>query len=158
MLRQFTATCYVIQDDKVLLIYHKKFKKWLPPGGHIDPNETPPQAAKREVLEETGIEIEFFRQENILISESYARSIERPYLCMLQDIPAYKDQPAHQHMDMVFLGYPVGGKLIENEEETQGLKWFSQEELSKLTPEVDTFTEVLETIHHLFNQKLVVSV
>ena len=64
MLRQFTATCYVIKDDKVLLIYHKKFKKWMPPGGHIDPNETPPEACRREVFEETGLEIEIIKQSN----------------------------------------------------------------------------------------------
>ncbi|HXF29163.1 MAG TPA: NUDIX domain-containing protein, partial [Chlamydiales bacterium] len=81
MRRDFTATCYVIEDEKVLLIYHKKHKKWLPPGGHIDPNETPPEAAKREVQEETGLHIEFISQENIqLAARSHACQIERPYL------------------------------------------------------------------------------
>ncbi len=40
------------------LIFHRKLKKWLPPGGHIDPNEMPSETAIREAFEETGLEIE----------------------------------------------------------------------------------------------------
>mgnify|MGYP003393128033 CR=1 FL=1 len=75
MKRDFTATCHVICDDKVLLIYHKKFKKWLPPGGHMEANETPAEAAKREVFEETGLLVEFISQDTINISNSNAKSI-----------------------------------------------------------------------------------
>lgn len=30
----------------------------MPPGGHIDENETPEEAAKRECKEETGMDVE----------------------------------------------------------------------------------------------------
>ena len=57
MKRQFTATVYILEKDKVLLIHHRKLQKWLPPGGHMDPNETPAEAACREAFEETGLKI-----------------------------------------------------------------------------------------------------
>src|SRR5438309_1914918 len=98
MKKEFTATVYIIENQKVLLIYHHKLQKWLPPGGHIEENETPPEAAKREALEETGYEIEFIIQENVWIKQLNASSFERPYLCLLEEIPAYKDKEAHQHM------------------------------------------------------------
>ena len=56
MIRHFTATGIVLHQDSVLLIEHAKLGWWMPPGGHIDPDEDPVQAVLREVREETGLE------------------------------------------------------------------------------------------------------
>ena len=58
MIRHFTASSYIFNNNKTLLIYHKKLKKWMAPGGHIDENEAPHEAAIRETLEETGLKVE----------------------------------------------------------------------------------------------------
>ena len=57
--KHFVATGFVVNKDrtKMLMVYHKKLGKWLAPGGHLEQNETPGQAARREVNEETGIEL-----------------------------------------------------------------------------------------------------
>ncbi len=107
MERQFTATVYIFHEKKVLLHKHEKLGKWLPPGGHIEANETPPEAARREVFEETGLEITFLEQENLKISAYNGVSFERPFLCLLENIPAHNDQPAHQHMDFIYLATPL---------------------------------------------------
>ena len=49
-----TASGFVIQNDKVLLIRHPYIGKYFQPGGHIDDDETYLEAAIREVHEETG--------------------------------------------------------------------------------------------------------
>ena len=49
-----TGSAVVIGPRGVLLHLHKRLGLWLQPGGHIDPGETPEQAALREVREETG--------------------------------------------------------------------------------------------------------
>lgn len=155
MEKQFTATVYIVNDDKVLLIYHRKLQKWLPPGGHMDLNETPPEAARREVREETGLEIEFIAQENVWIKHWNAVSIERPYMCLLEEIPAYKDVPAHQHIDFVFLAKPNGGQELENLIETGGLKWYTLEEVEQMQPDVDMFKETQEAIRSIFSSSLI---
>lgn len=43
-------------NKKVYLIYKEKSEEWLLPKGHIEPNETIEDAAKREIYEETGYE------------------------------------------------------------------------------------------------------
>ena len=153
MKREFVATCYVFSDDKVLLIFHKKLKRWLPPGGHMDPNELPHEAAIREVLEETGIEIELMKDEEISILKPHAQSITRPYLCLLEHIPAYGDTPEHKHFDFIFLGYPVGGKAEANLDETEGMRWFTKEEICALDTSRDMFPDTQEILCHLFTHE-----
>src|SRR5579864_698838 len=143
MEKHFTATAYIIDQGKVLLLMHPKLKKWLPPGGHIEENETPPECAKREAQEETGLEIELIEQENLWLNFWNASSIERPYLCLLENIPAHGDKPAHQHIDMIYLAKPLRGTLME------GVRWFSLEEVEKLTDEEEIFAETKTTIRHL---------
>lgn len=40
---------------RILMIWHPFLKKWLQPGGHVEQGETPLDAAKRELTEETGL-------------------------------------------------------------------------------------------------------
>ena len=146
MERQFTATVYIIEQERVLLIRHRKLNKWLPPGGHLDPNETPVEGARREAREETGIEIEFIKQENIWIERWNASSFERPYLCLIEEIPAYKDVAAHQHVDFIYLAKPVGGVEKQNINETDGLHWFTLEEVEALKADEEIFVETQECV------------
>ena len=61
--RAVTASIVVLKKDddsdfKVLIARRKadpEAGKWALPGGHIEPNESPDEGAKRELLEETGI-------------------------------------------------------------------------------------------------------
>ena len=134
MNRQFTATVYIFHNDKVLLHRHLKHNKWLPPGGHVEANETPPEAARREVKEETGLDIEFIRQENLTIEAYNGISIERPFLCHLQNIPETKKEAAHQHIDSIYLG------LIADEKQLSQIppefQWLTLDEVKKLGEEL----------------------
>lgn len=44
--------------NKVLLVDHKKALLWLPTGGHVEKDEHPAEAVKREAKEELGIELD----------------------------------------------------------------------------------------------------
>lgn len=149
MERQFTATAYIIQENRVLLVFHKKLKKWLPPGGHLDPNELPPEAAKREAREETGVEIEIIPQENLWINRWNANSFERPFMCLLEEIPEHNGHPAHQHVDFIYLAKPIGGKHEHNMLEVDGMHWFTIEEIEKLKDDVDIFLETKMTLRKI---------
>jgi ADP-ribose pyrophosphatase YjhB (NUDIX family) len=152
MERQFTSTVYVIDDQKrFLLVNHKKLRKWLPPGGHVEPNELPSDAARREAKEETGLDIQLILQENVWITRWNAKSFPRPYLCLLEEIPARETQPAHQHIDMIYVGRPIGGNLTRNIQENEQVSWFTYQEIQLLKPEVDIFKETLDTIYAIMN-------
>jgi 8-oxo-dGTP pyrophosphatase MutT (NUDIX family) len=50
-----TASAVVVGPRGLLLHRHKRLGIWLQPGGHIDPGESPYDAAVRETEEETGV-------------------------------------------------------------------------------------------------------
>ena len=151
MKKEFTASTYIFDGAKVLLVLHKKLKKWLPVGGHVEPNETPEEAAKREAKEEAGIDIELIPQENITVHHPNARSFARPYLCLLQEIPPFGSQDHHQHIDFVFIAKPKEDGTLEAPQEV--VRWFTLEEINTLLPE-ELFLETKEILNHLFDTVL----
>jgi 8-oxo-dGTP diphosphatase len=44
----------VVDGREILLVDHKNAQLWLPPGGHVEPEEHPRETVKRELLEELG--------------------------------------------------------------------------------------------------------
>jgi 8-oxo-dGTP pyrophosphatase MutT (NUDIX family) len=84
---RLTARTIIIQGDKIALLERNRQGKhyFVFPGGGIDPDETPEEAAVREALEETGLEIGLDR----LVAE-----------VQFQGSPQY-----------FFLSHPLGGEL-----------------------------------------------
>lgn len=146
MERHFTATVYIFHEGRVLLHRHPKLGKWLPPGGHIELNETPPEAARREALEETGLEIEFIEQENLKIKTSTATSFERPFLCLLEEMPAFGEKKAHQHMDLIYIARPKEHDLANKD--LSPFQWFDEEQIEEIEEEL--FPDVKEMTRLLF--------
>ena len=98
-LRDFTVAVLVVRDGRILLHWHAKLGRWLPPGGHIEPNELPDEAAVREVLEETGVEAVLVSTPlNPVDLTGQPRQLARPLGIQLADI-----SPDHQHIDLVYL-------------------------------------------------------
>lgn len=91
-----TASGIGIKDGKMLMIFHPFLKKWLQPGGHVDSGEIPLEAAKRELLEETGINS---------VAHLWHERHPIPFDIDIHFIPANpsKREPAHLHYDFRYL-------------------------------------------------------
>ena len=98
--RHHTATAYIVAGERTLLLWHAKLRMWLPPGGHLEPNEDPVQAAIREALEESGLAVEVIPPRDLLVCEGPA-VLPPPAVILIEDI-VRADQPFHQHIDHVY--------------------------------------------------------
>ncbi len=60
-----TGSSIIVGERGVILHKHKRLGIWLQTGGHVDPGETPAQAAVRESCEETGLPVTLVEPEII---------------------------------------------------------------------------------------------
>ncbi|MEE3234512.1 MAG: NUDIX hydrolase [Candidatus Latescibacterota bacterium] len=119
--RDFTATTFVVSNNCTLLLWHRKLRAWLPPGGHIESNELPEEAAIREVREETGLTVRIVGSQRKMQS---VKVLHSPRAILLEDI-----EPGHQHIDLIYFAKIVDGSLSINRRESVKFKWFNTAQL-----------------------------
>lgn len=119
--RDFTATTFVVDHERTLLLHHRKLDRWFPPGGHIEPDELPHEAALREVREETGLEAVLLQQGAQL---GHVPVLPQPFCMLLETIA-----PDHQHIDLIYFARVTGGSLNHAEREALAARWVTWEEL-----------------------------
>lgn len=106
--RAFSVSIFARHQQKILLIFHKRLNTWLPVGGELAPGETPLEAARRELWEETGLHGEFTP------------------LSMVQGVPpglmGYEEHPAGSkgvHLNFCFVADVPSAEVRPNDEFTR---------------------------------------
>jgi len=132
----FVVNAFIVYDNKVLLINHKKMKRWLSVGGHIELNENPEEALFREIKEECGLEVEVLGAKPVLPAGPFNF---KPLLA-----PAFLDAhditDAHKHVALNYFAKAKTDKFIYNKEEHDDIRWFSQDDLEN--PEFNILPEI----------------
>ena len=144
MKRHFCASAFIIDPytKKILLIKHKKNKRWTQPGGHIEDDETPEEAALREVYEETGLHVR-------LLGERFPREEDfiRP-LGIQKNRRTLSDGEMHLHVDIIYAAVPNDDQnLVLNCEESDDIRWFSRNELEN----INCFPDIRITMDYILN-------
>lgn len=123
--RHFTATTYVVRGDKVLLHRHRRQGIWLPPGGHIERDELPSDAARREIEEETGLRLRLHSESGAaeLSREMGAMVVPQPAFILVEDI-----NPYHQHIDFTYYAVAPEGSEPSG---ASGFSWFGLAQLNR---------------------------
>ncbi|PWU23472.1 NUDIX hydrolase [Candidatus Cerribacteria bacterium 'Amazon FNV 2010 28 9'] len=129
---------WTVHKGKTLLVKHKKLGMWLAPGGHIEENELPHEAAEREFFEETGVIV---RAVDALphIEMKQSRSLPSPFYSNLHTINKHRgDSFCEQHVVFCYFVKVIDiSSFSRQEEETDDLRWFTREEaMGILTPDL----------------------
>lgn len=106
-----TGSAWVVSADgrRVLLLHHRKLKRWLQPGGHADGDADLARVALREAQEETGL--------RDLAIEREIFDLDR------HRIPERGDEPEHWHYDVRFVVRARGDEDFVINDESHALAW-----------------------------------
>ena len=136
---------YAKDDEKILLLSHKKLNRYLQPGGHVELSDVSLlEAARREIMEETQLTnlelINIFPDKNV------------PFDINTHFIPenTKKDMPAHYHHDFryLFVVETISNISIDFNE-SNSYQWVSIKDL-----ESDIhFKRVIDKIYKILNTK-----
>lgn len=126
--RDFTVAVFVVHEGRVLLHLHRKLGKWLPPGGHIEPDELPDEAALREVEEESGLVVELVGQHGIL--DNYPDDTVQ--LVVPAGIQLERITLGHEHIDLVYFARVRDRSSLATVRVTEGFRWFALDDLDSI--------------------------
>jgi 8-oxo-dGTP pyrophosphatase MutT (NUDIX family) len=109
-----TGSAIVVDGaGRVLLHRHKRLGIWLQPGGHVDPGESAADAARRETLEETGLEA--------------THPDGSPHLL---HVDVHEGPRGHVHLDVRYLLLADGGAPLRPAAgESRDVAWFGPAEV-----------------------------
>jgi 8-oxo-dGTP pyrophosphatase MutT (NUDIX family) len=103
-----TGSAIVVGRRGVVLHRHKRMGIWLQPGGHLEPGETPWQAARREAAEETGL------------------ALRHPSAGpRLVHVDVHAAPLRHVHLDLRYLLLAGDGEPRPAPGESQDVRWFT---------------------------------
>ncbi|HVC26098.1 MAG TPA: NUDIX domain-containing protein [Acidimicrobiales bacterium] len=106
-----TGSAIVIGPRGTVLHVHKRVGRWIQPGGHLEPGESPADAALREAVEETGLPLRHPDGD--------------PRLFHLDAHPA---PGGHVHLDLRYLLVSDDVEPAPPPGESQDVRWFSIDE------------------------------
>jgi ADP-ribose pyrophosphatase YjhB (NUDIX family) len=105
-------------EGRLLLIERTDTGRWALPGGAQDIGESVTEAAVREVLEETGVEVEVTGLSGIYSDPRH--------------VIAYDDGEVRQEFSICFHARPIGGNL-RTSSESRAVRWIRPTDLENLS-------------------------
>lgn len=114
----------MVDNSRVLLIHHRKLDKWIPPGGHIEADETPDEALVREMKEELGLDVRILNYSDIPLEGNVKRHLALPFYVNVHSVGD------HDHCCFFYVCEALNLREIDgNKRELKEFAWFTEEEL-----------------------------
>jgi 8-oxo-dGTP pyrophosphatase MutT (NUDIX family) len=124
----FVVTVFIVHNDKVLLVHHPRYDKWIPMGGHVELDEDPEETLFREIQEETGLEVE------ILADKPASGPNDRKFIYAPRYMDVHEANPPHKHIGLIYFAKAKTDNHTLSAEHLE-IHWLSNEDLDK--PEYD---------------------
>ncbi|MFZ5802411.1 MAG: NUDIX hydrolase [Candidatus Omnitrophota bacterium] len=121
----FVVAAFLVYQKRVLLVFHKRYHKWLPVGGHIELDEDPEEALGREIFEETGLRVKVLAGKP-RIAHAGVKPLLRPAF-----MDVHRIHRTHWHIGLVYFAVSPGKTVRLHEAEHDRFRWFRAAELSE---------------------------
>ena len=118
----------MVHQGRTLLHWHAKIQQWMPPGGHLDPNEDPVAGALREVREETSLNVELFSPAPAYTFTQPAQLLP-PVTILVEDVE--DDDGPHHHIDFIYFARPKAGEALRPVPETDSWTWIDDGQIER---------------------------
>ena len=125
----------VKKDNKYLLVQEAQEKcrgKWNIPAGHLDPNETIFEGAKREIFEECGYKVNLtgvaYIGNKVLVDDEFVA--------------------------FVFTTEIIGGEINYDTNEILDVKWFTYDEIINMHDELRAYNWIVDSIGKVENNNV----
>ena len=131
--KEATAMVLIVTSTtprQVLLLHNRKHDLWMPPGGHVESNEHPLEAAIREVKEETGLDVAQYLPQATQIDED---RVELPLPMRIVQIRVNHGGKEHFHVDSLYrVELPEAVEVKHDENESSAIGWYTLSQLDDL--------------------------
>ena len=124
-LYDFVISIFVVHQGRVLMVYHKRYDEWLPIGGHIELDEDPEEALRREIHEECGLRVRVLATKP-KISHPGVKPILTPSF-----VDAHRISRTHNHIAFIYFGISRSRKARLHSREHREYQWLSEKDLVK---------------------------
>ncbi len=114
------VTAVVLRGDELLLVRRADNGQWAPVTGMVDPREEPGVAARREVLEETGVEV----------------TVDRLVMVDVVGPVTYPNGDLASYLDLAFACTWVAGEAHVADDESLEVGWFKTSDLPQMRPDL----------------------
>lgn len=126
-------------EQRLLLVEHKKANLWLPAGGHVELNEHPEETVSREILEELGVQADFL--------------LKKPFFLTVTKTTG--NEGKHTDVSLWYiLRSSIKTHFQYDEREFHSIRWFAPREIpiSQSDPHMNRLVRKL-TLHNIFSIK-----
>ena len=121
-LYDFTVSIFIVHNDKVLLVHHPRYDKWIPAGGHVELDEDTDTALFREIQEETGLDVE------ILSSKPNVDTTDTKFLLTPNYMDVHEAHPPHKHIALVYFARAKNDNYKLSDEHSE-IHWLGEEDI-----------------------------
>lgn len=122
-----------IKAKEIYLGHHKKANDWIPPGGHIEPNEHPLNTIKREMFEELQYKL---TNEKVQLFDLTIKNINKP------------NRTCKRHYDLWYLVFMKKTDFIFDTREFYTASWLNIPKATRITKQKD-YNKIIQKVLEL---------
>jgi 8-oxo-dGTP pyrophosphatase MutT (NUDIX family) len=111
-----------VYGNKVLLVNHPRYDKWIPVGGHVELDEDPDATLAREIQEETGLSVRVLGEKPDIDTD------HGNFLIAPRFMHVHEANPPHKHIALIYFVVSDSPDFVLSDEHTAAA-WVDEDEL-----------------------------